>query len=214
VAGLALEPMTLACPDLDGGLAPAAADVLLQRAKRTAVVALGPGCGRADGTADLVRLIVPQITAPLVLDADGLHAVGTDLGLLRSREAPTVITPHAGEAARLLGVTTAEIAAHRLASARALAEKTGAVCVLKGGDTIIAAPDGRLAVRDGDDPRLATAGTGDVLCGMIAGLLARGIPAFEAAAAGAAAHLAAAQSTRAGAALVASDLIDHLPLGG
>jgi NAD(P)H-hydrate epimerase len=215
VAGLALEPMTFACPDLEeGGLAPAAADGLLQRARRAAAVSLGPGCGRQGGTADLVRLIVPQIAAPLVLDADGLHAIGTDLDLLLAREAPTVITPHAGEAARLLGVTTAEVAAHRLASARTLAERTGAVCVLKGADTIIAHPDGRLAVREGDDPRLATAGTGDVLCGTNAGLLARGAPAFLAAAAGTAAHLAAARSVPAGRALVASDLIDRLPLGG
>ena len=160
-----------------------------------------------------MRQIVPLVAAPLVLDADGLHALGTDLHLLASRAAATVITPHAGEAARLLGTTTAHVAAHRLASARALAESTGAVCVLKGADTIIATPDGRLAVRDGDDPRLATAGTGDVLCGTIAGLLARGVSPFEAAAAGAAAHLAAARSAPGARALVASDLIDRLALG-
>ena len=108
---------------------------------------------------------------------------------------------------------SAHVAAHRLASARALAVSTGAVCVLKGADTIIATPNGRLAVRDGDDPRLATAGTGDVLCGTIAGLLARGVSPFEAAAAGAAAHLAAARSAPGARALVASDLIDRLALG-
>ncbi len=213
IAGLVLEPMTLACADADGGLAPAAADVLLERATRCTAAAVGPGCGRTPGTAALVRQIVPLIGAPLVLDADGLHAIGTDLDLLAGRTAPTVITPHAGEAARLLGTTTGEIARHRLASARALAERTGAVCVLKGADTIIAAPGGLLAVRDGDDPRLATAGTGDVLCGTIAGLLAGGASPFEAAAAGAAAHLAAARSVPAGQALVASDLIDRLQLG-
>ena len=85
--------------------------------------------------------------------------------------------------------------------------------MLKGADTIIAAPGGLLAVRDGDDPRLATAGTGDVLCGTIAGLLAGGAAPFEAAAAGAAAHLAAARSVPAGQAIVASDLIDRLQLG-
>ena len=115
----------------------------------------------------------------------------------------------------LLGVTTAEVAAHRLASARTLAERTGAVCVLKGADTIIAHPDGRLAVRDGDDPRLATAGTGDVLCGTIAGLLARGTPAFEAAAAGAAAHFGSrpfgASRPRPGG---VRPEFDRLPLGG
>jgi NAD(P)H-hydrate epimerase len=213
VAGLVVEPMTLACADVGGGLAPAAADEVLRRSARSSAVAVGPGCGRTPGTADLVRRLVGRIEAPLVLDADGLHAIGTDLGLLAARTDPTVITPHAGEAARLLGVDPADIAAHRLHAARTLAERAGAICLLKGADTIIAAPDGRLAVRDGDDARLATAGTGDVLCGTIAGLLARGAPPFEAAAAGAAAHLAAARSVAAGRALVASDLIDRLPLG-
>ena len=82
VAGLALEPMTLACADLDGGLAPAAAEGMLARAERATAVALGPGCGRRRAARRLVRLIVPQIPAPLVLDADGLHAIGTDLDLL------------------------------------------------------------------------------------------------------------------------------------
>jgi NAD(P)H-hydrate epimerase len=213
VAGLVVEPMTLACADADGGLAPAAAEEVLRRAARSSAVAVGPGCGRAPGTAAFVREIVPAVEVPLVLDADGLHAIGTDLGLLAGRTAPTVITPHAGEAARLLGVDTDHVAAHRLHAARTLAERTGAVCVLKGADTIIVAADGRLAVRDGDDARLATAGTGDVLCGTIAGLLARGASPFEAAAAGAAAHLAAARAVPAGRALVASDLIDRLPLG-
>src|SRR5262249_62049206 len=105
---------------------------------------------------------------------------------------------HAGEASRLLGCTRAELAAHRLEMARRLAQETGAVCLLKGADTIVVAPDGSLAVRDGDDPRLASAGTGDVLCGTIAGLVAPGAPPFLAAAAGAAAHLAAARAVPAG----------------
>jgi NAD(P)H-hydrate epimerase len=123
-----------------------------------------------------------------------------------------VITPHAGEAARLLGCTREELAAHRLQMARRLAAETGAVCLLKGADTIVAAPDGALAVRDGDDPRLASAGTGDVLCGTIAGLVARGAPPFLAAAAGAAAHLAAARAVPAGRSLVAGDVLDRLAL--
>jgi NAD(P)H-hydrate repair Nnr-like enzyme with NAD(P)H-hydrate dehydratase domain len=123
-----------------------------------------------------------------------------------------VITPHAGEAARLLGCTREQLAAHRLAMARQLADHACAVCILKGADTIIAAPDGSLAVRDGDDPRLASAGTGDVLCGTVAALLARGASPFLAAAAGAAAHLAAARAVPAGRALVASDVLERLAL--
>lgn len=212
VASLVVEPMTLPCADADGGLAPEAAEAILARAERMAVVALGPGAGRAEGTRALVRRLVGELATPLVLDADGLHAIGTDLDLLAARPAPTVLTPHAGEAARLLGISTDELAAHRLAAARTLAERSGAVCILKGSDTIVAAPGGRLAVRDGDDPRLASAGTGDVLCGTVTGLLARGAAPFEAAVAGVAAHLAAARAVPAGRALVASDLVDRLPL--
>ena len=212
VAGLVLEPMTLACADADGGLAEAAADLILERAARAGAVALGPGCGRAPGTAALVRRLVTELPGPLVLDADGLHAIGTDLGLLAARSAPTVITPHAGEAARLLGCTREELAAHRLAMARKLADETGAVCLLKGADTIIAAPGGALAVRAGDDPRLASAGTGDVLCGTVAGLVARGADPFLAAAAGAAAHLAAARAVSPGRSLVAGDVLERLAL--
>jgi NAD(P)H-hydrate epimerase len=96
--------------------------------------------------------------------------------------------------------------------ARKLADETGAVCLLKGADTIIAAPGGALAVRDGDDPRLASAGTGDVLCGTVAGLVARGADPFLAAAAGAAAHLAAARAVSPGRSLVAGDVLERLAL--
>jgi len=214
VAGLVLEPMTLACAcaEADGGLAPAAADAILERAGRASAVALGPGCGRAAGTRELVRRLVVEIPVPLVLDADGLHAIGTDLGLLAGRRAATVITPHAGEAARLLGCTREELAAHRLRMARTLAERAGAVCLLKGADTIVAAPDGSLAVRGGDDPRLASAGTGDVLCGTVAALVARGAAPFLAAAAAAEAHLEAARAVPAGRSLVAGDVLERLAL--
>jgi len=214
VAGLVLEPMTLACDcaEADGGLAPAALDAILERAARATVVALGPGCGRAPGTVELVRRLATEIPAPLVLDADGLFAIGTDLELLARRSAPTVITPHAGEASRLLGCRRDELAAQRLQMARTLAERTGAVCLLKGADTIVAAPDGALAVRGGDDPRLASAGTGDVLCGTVAALVARGAAPFLAAAAGAEAHLQAARAVPAGRSLVAGDVLERLAL--
>jgi NAD(P)H-hydrate epimerase len=198
---------------VDGGLAAGALEPILARAARARAVVLGPGLGRTPGAAELARHLVGAIPCPLVVDADGLHALGTDLGLLAARSAPTVVTPHAAEAARLLG---AEVGAARLAAARSIAAGANAVCLLKGPDTIVALPDGSFAVRDGDSPALATGGTGDVLAGTIGALLARGARPELAAAAGAVAHLAAvraAQEEAPGRVPIASDLIDRLRLG-
>jgi NAD(P)H-hydrate epimerase len=151
-----------------------------------------------------------------VLDADGLHALGEELELLAARPAPTVITPHGGEAGRLLGWDRERLAAHRLAAARELTDRSRAVVLLKGADTIVTTPDGDLAIRAGDEPGLATAGTGDVLAGTIGALLARGAEPYLAAAAGAAAHVAAARAAvgaRPGRAIIAGDVVDNLPLG-
>jgi NAD(P)H-hydrate epimerase len=209
------EAMTLPLADADGALAAAAADAVLERAARMSAVVVGPGLGRTPGAAALVRRLVAAIGAPLVLDADGLHALGDDLAPLAARQAPTVVTPHAGEAARLLGCAREEVDAHRLAAVLRLAASARAVAVLKGSDTIVATPGGEIAVRDGDDPWLATAGTGDVLAGTVGALLARGAPAATAACAAVVAHLAAAREARSaepGRALVASDLVDRLRL--
>ena len=150
--------------------------------------------------------------SPLVLDADGINAVaGT--GLLRERPAPTVVTPHPGEMARLLGVDTRAVQADRPGAARQLASE-GAVVVLKGARTIVAAPDGRLAICPTGNPGMATGGTGDVLAGMLGGLLAQGIAAFEAASLGAFAHGAAGDAVaarRGEIGLVAGDLPVELP---
>ena len=182
--------------------------------------AAGPWCSArawvaTPGTQALVRALL-DLANPLVLDADGLYALGEELEALAGRSAPTVITPHGGEAGRLLGRDRTALEARRLDAARELARRSGAIALLKGPDTIIATPDGRLAVRDGDEPGLATAGTGDVLSGVIGALLARGAEPFLAAAAGAAAHLAAARAAVAavpGRAIIAGDVVEHLRLG-
>ena len=191
------EVMTLPLADADGGLAEAAAEQVLERAARMRAVVVGPGFGRTPGAAALARRLVAAIEAPLVLDADGLHALGDDLAPVAARQAPTVLTPHAGEAARLLGCSSAEIDAHRLASARRLAASARAVTVLKGSDTIVATPGGELAVRDGDDPWLATAGA-TCSAGTVGALVARGAPAFLAAAAGRRAPRGGARRSAAG----------------
>lgn len=156
------------------------------------VVAIGPGIGRGDETQALVRRLVERIQRPLVLDADALLALADAADLLQGRDAPTILTPHPGEAAALLACSPAEINRDRPAAARALARETGAVVVLKGAATVTAEPDGRCIVNPTGGPILATGGTGDVLTGLVGGLLAQGIDAFEAGALAAYIHGSAA----------------------
>lgn len=181
-------------------------------AERMDAVAVGPGLGREAG-ADRILDAALALPHPLVIDADALWWLRGDLERLRARSAPTVLTPHAGEAAGLLGVGTDEIAARRLHYAQQMARDGGAVVLLKGADTIVVDPAGRVGIRDGVCPGLATAGSGDVLTGVITALLARGCEAWTAAVAGAAIHLDAgcrAVATRRGGAIMAGDLIEAL----
>jgi hydroxyethylthiazole kinase-like uncharacterized protein yjeF len=176
---------------------------------RFAAVAIGPGLGRDEATQREVRAAVAGTPRPLVVDGDGLAALGRDVSfLLRDRPAPTVLTPHDGELEQLTGHRPG---ADRLAAARSLAESCRSVVLLKGPTTVVAAPDGAvLLVRSADD-RLATAGTGDVLTGVLAAHLALGAEPLQAAAAAAQVHGQAAMlGHRHG--LVASDLPGLLPL--
>ncbi len=210
------EVMSVACPGGDGCLVPASAKAVLGAFERAAAGVLGPGLGRDPGSVALVREVVGEIGAPLVLDADGLGAVAGRLELVAAREAPTVLTPHAGELGRLLERDSESIAAHRLAAAREAAKAAGAVVVLKGDDTIVT--DGtRVAVNAVSAPGLATAGSGDVLSGITAALLARGLEPFAAACAAVLAHARAGRdaAARVGAAesVIATDVIDSIPAG-
>jgi len=209
------EVMSIGCASREGRLRPAASEQILEATERAASVVLGPGMGREQGTQRLARELAKRIKAPLVIDADGLNAHAGRLESLSSREQPTVLTPHAGELGRLLGRDSDEVAAHRLASTREAAERSGAIVLLKGDDTIVT--DGeRLAVNRVESPALATAGTGDVLSGVIAALIARGMEPFAGVCAAVIAH---GRAGRAAAALVgaesviASDVIDSIPSG-
>lgn len=211
-----LEQMTRALPERDGAHAPDGLDELMELSRRAGAVVLGPGLGRADSARELARLAAAELETPLLVDADGLNAHAERLEALRARSAPTVLTPHAGELGRLLGRSAAEIDAHRLACAREAAERSGAVVLLKGDDTIVAAPGGPVAINPGATPALATAGTGDVLAGLVGALLAKGIAPFPAAALGAFAHARAgraAASRRGADHVVAGDVIEALPDG-
>lgn len=187
------------------------ADEVLRDLDRFHALVVGPGLGRADHTLTSVQRVVLESTLAVVIDGDALMAMSWNeqgtAAVLRQRKGPAVLTPHDGEYSLLMGVNPT---ADRIGSAHRLAELTSAVVLLKGPTTIVAAPTGQTYLVTNGDERLATAGTGDVLSGVIAALLAAGVPPFEAAAAGAWIHGAAGtRSPRVGA--VASDLVAALP---
>ena len=209
-----VEAVKTPCPCDDAGrLVPEAADAILEGAARANAVALGPGLGRSDGTKELVRLLLEQLELPVVLDADALWALAGHLEWVFSRHAPTVLTPHAGELSRLLGRDSAWVDANRLRAAEGGADDVGAVVLLKGTDTLVAAPGRGVLVCDLGNPGLATAGTGDVLTGIVAAFLAKGMEpqlaaASAAAAGGVAADVAARRHGFAG--MIARDVVEAL----
>ncbi len=209
-----LEVMTVPLADLDGSLEPGGVSHVVERAERADAFVLGPGLGRVDGALEFARAAAREVKLPMLLDADGLNAHAGALGTLAGREAPTVLTPHAGELARLLDTDSASVGARRLHSARRAAAEARAIVVLKGDDTLVAEPDGRVAVNRGGASALATAGTGDVLSGVIGAFLAKRVDPFEAACAGVLVHaragqLAAREIGPEG--VIASDVIAALP---
>jgi len=178
---------------------------VLEGLSRVKALVIGPGLGQVSGGE--VGLVVGSAPVPVVVDADGLNAIGTLEGvraIVGRRSEPTVITPHVGELTRLAGHPPGP---DHLAAARDAAARSGAIVLLKGSTTVVAMPDGRALISSSGDPRLATAGTGDVLSGMIGAFIARGMAAFEAAALAAHVHGRAAR-TGYSQGLVASDLPD------
>ncbi|MEA2211861.1 MAG: ADP-dependent NAD(P)H-hydrate dehydratase / NAD(P)H-hydrate epimerase [Solirubrobacteraceae bacterium] len=209
-----LEVMSVPLPDADGALLTAGADTVRERAQRSGALVLGPGIGRAPDTVALVRDLARTAALPLLLDADGLNAHADHLAALADRPAATVLTPHAGELGRLLGRESQEIERHRLASVREAAKLAQAVVVLKGDDTLVADPSGRVAVSPGGASALATAGTGDVLSGVTGAFLAKRMDPFEAACAAVIVHARAGQvaARRIGTeGVIARDVIEALP---
>jgi NAD(P)H-hydrate epimerase len=226
-----VESMTLALPvrrevkhvDLqtyvkDGPLAGGIYTEVLEAAKGKEVLAMGPGMGRDEPAETLLRQVVLAAELPLVLDADGVNAFAGYADSLTLRKAPTILTPHPGELGRLLGLSAAEVQADRLGMARSAAKKTRSIVVLKGGRTLIAEPGGNVVVNPTGNPGMATGGSGDVLTGLVAGLIAQrkayGLEILDAVLLavylhGLAGDLAAAEKGEN--ALAAGDLIDFLP---
>jgi ADP-dependent NAD(P)H-hydrate dehydratase / NAD(P)H-hydrate epimerase len=181
-------------------------DDLAELAAKASALAIGPGLGRSDEVRRLVRRALSEIALPAVVDADALFELEP-----ADWPAPRVLTPHEGELARLLGLDSREVAEHRVAAVRAAAERFRCVVLLKGPDTLVAEHGRGLLVSALGLPSLATAGTGDVLTGILAAFLAKGMEPRLAAAAAAAAQQRAAVEAPQRAGLVASDLIEALP---
>jgi NAD(P)H-hydrate epimerase len=210
------EAMTvpLSCTSA-GSFGSDAVDEILELAAGKSVMAIGPGIGSVDQTFTIVRSVIAGAQCPLVIDADGLNAVAADLSVIQTSPSPFIImTPHPGEMARLTGTTTAEVERDRIETARKFASEHAVFLVLKGARTVVATPDGRIAVNGSGNPGMATGGMGDVLTGVIAALVSQGYEPFDACCLGVfihgfAADMVAGDQGEIG--LIATDVQEKLP---
>ena len=209
------EVMTAPLPDTGkGSLSREALQHILSLLENMDVLAIGPGLSQAPEVITLVRELIPLLKIPCVLDADALNALAGDAGILKKLQAPAVITPHPGEMARLMGVSPKAIQEDRIENALKAAAAWNVVTLLKGSRTVVAAPDGTVYINPTGNPGMATGGSGDVLTGIIAALIAQGLKPVRAAAAGAYLHglagdLAAKEKGMMG--LIAGDILSALP---
>ncbi|MHB1418727.1 MAG: NAD(P)H-hydrate dehydratase [Bacillota bacterium] len=209
------EVMTRPLPEtIEKSLSQEGADKVLELVEQASVVILGPGMSRNSSTAALVRMLISRIKVPMILDADALHALAQDTTLLRETPVAKVLTPHPGEMSSLLNTTVGKVQDNRLKVAEDAARQWGTITVLKGARTIVALPDGRTFVNTSGNPGMATGGTGDVLSGIIGGLIAQGIAPSNAAAIavyvhGAAGDIAVGEKGQMG--MTAGDLLASLP---
>ncbi len=180
-----IEAMTIPLPDQNTGLMlEEAFDTLMMQAPGKQALAIGPGLGTASQTQKLVHRVIKEMALPLVIDADGLNNIAGHAALFKHRKAPTVLTPHPGEMARLTGLSTKQIQQDRLSIARTFAVENGVCVVLKGAGTVIADPNGDVWINPTGNKGMASGGMGDVLTGMIAAFLVQGCSAIEASVAG------------------------------
>jgi NAD(P)H-hydrate epimerase len=178
------EAMTIPVPQGKArAFGTASLDKVLGYVNRWDAAVIGPGFGRDEDTIEFTLELIRRLEKPAIIDADALYAISKDLSVLKRCKAPLVVTPHPGEMATLLGTTSADVQSNRLEVARAFAKEHGVTVVLKGAGTVIAAPDGKAHINTTGSPGMATGGTGDVLSGMIGGLLAQDKEPVDAAAA-------------------------------
>lgn len=189
------------------------AKIIAEEAQSSSAVAIGCGMGNNENTADIVRFLLKSGNCPIILDADGINCISDNINVLKDNDRPIILTPHPGEFARLLGISVPEVQADRLRLARKFARDTGTILLLKGMNTVIAAPDGTVTVNPTGNNALSKAGCGDVLTGIIAGLAAQGVKPYDAAVLGAYLHGKCADElvkTKSPASVLASELVDSL----
>jgi hydroxyethylthiazole kinase-like uncharacterized protein yjeF len=219
----AMEEMILPLPDKgDGSLSAEAAKEILSFISAGAdVLAIGPGIGVSADTERIMRELILNSAAPMVIDADGLNSITGGAGILRKAKSPVILTPHAGEMARLMkgdgpvgSVGTASIESGRISLSLSYSKKTGTYLVLKGTPTVIAEPGGKAFINTNGNPGMATAGAGDVLTGIVAAFLGQGLNPLDASVLGTYMHGLAgdiAASQMGMHSLIATDIIEHLP---
>ena len=209
------EAMTAPLADAGSGYLTAdAVERIHKLLEEKTALAIGPGISTEPSVQEVIMKLIPEITLPLVIDADAITALASRAEILKKGKGSVIITPHPGEMARLAGITTQEVQADRIAVAKSCAASYNAIVVLKGNRTVIAAPDQEVYINPTGNPGMASGGTGDVLTGMIGGLLAQGLPSLEAAKWGVYVHGLAgdmAAQEIGEIPLIASDIIDYLP---
>ncbi|MEA4882692.1 MAG: NAD(P)H-hydrate dehydratase [Clostridia bacterium] len=197
-----------------GGISSSAIDMILDECGKCQAVVAGPGLTVSDDIAAVLNALVERCPVPLVIDADGINVLAGKADVVAHSASPVVLTPHPGELGRLLGASADEINRHRLERARAAAEASGAVVALKGARTVIARSDGRVYVNPTGNPGMATAGSGDVLAGVIGSLIAQGSTPFLAGICGTYVHGLAGDIARRQAGqhgMIAGDILGRLP---
>ena len=210
------EAMSYPLADQDGLLSTDALLPIERLLVDRQALAIGPGLGQSSDLVELIRILASSVAVPMVIDADGLNLLAENLECLQERSGqPLVLTPHPGEMARLTGLSVIEVEANRFEVAQKFATKYKVVLLLKGARTLIAAPDGRVNINSTGNDGLASGGSGDVLTGLIGGLLAQGMDSFSAATLGAWLHGRAAElvaDSQGTAGMAASDLLSQLPV--
>jgi NAD(P)H-hydrate epimerase len=213
-ASLVPEIMSRGLPSTpEGAISREACPIIENLLGTAAVCAIGPGMSRYDDGNAIVRTVLEKAGIPVLIDADGLNALQADIDILKDRQVPVVITPHPGEMARLTNLSVGEIQHERLATSCYYAREWGVTIVLKGNNTIVAHPSGQAYVNVTGNPGMATAGSGDVLSGIIAGLIAQGLKPTDAAVAGVFLHGRAGDTAAVHLgqrSLIATDLIQNV----
>lgn len=209
------EVMTLSLPETKAvSVSLKAEKAILKKINDSDIVALGPGLSRYPETQRLINRLVLKIDKPMVLDADALNAISGDMSILKKIKSKYIITPHQGEMSRLINKSAVYVKNHRLIVAKRFSHEYNAVVVLKGAGTVVTEPGGRYHINSTGNPGMATAGSGDVLTGVIAGFLSQGLDVFDASVLGVYVHglagdLAAKDKGEIG--LIAGDILENIP---